>query len=153
MSMEETTTASLNIIREQQPQSEATDTVIIDTLSPITGYWHCHWQLIHQHRLLTLSLLTSYPPAQATDTTIIDILSPNRGYWHCHYWHPIPHHKLLTVIINISAALARTLGQKKIFAVLKSPQSGLLSAIAAFMTWQTPFMKSPKSEWSCRSRG
>ena len=48
---------------------------------------------------------------------------------------------------------AETLGLKQIVCVnlMKNPASGLLSAIAVFMTLSTPLLTSLRSEWRCRS--
>ena len=61
--------------------------------------------------------------------------------------------RLLTLSWSASYCLSGMLGKSRITVVLKSPMSGLLSAVIIFVTWQTPFLKFLKSECSCWSGG
>ena len=47
--------------------------------------------------------------------------------------------------------LARTLRLKQNICCVESPVSGSLSSTVIFMAWLTPWLKSPKLEWSCHS--
>ena len=62
-----------------------------------------------------------------------------RRYWLCHCWHHI--------------GCSQNVRAKAECLCAESPGSGLLSTTAIFMMWQTPLLKSPKSDCSCCSGG
>ena len=51
----------------------------------------------------------------------------------------------IIVIICNMLALARSFGRRRNVCCVKSPVSGLLSAVVNFMTWQTPFCDQSRS--------
>ena len=107
--------------------------MLILSLSLSHAHIHTHYKYMHYWwwvgRMGIKKTTDQYAEEKRLPAALL-CLWPIRGQWNCHYWHFIvtSHNVEAKAKINVSC--------------VKSPASGLLSAIIIFMKWQTSLLKS-----------